>query len=106
MIWRLLFYVVLFTLLALLTSAQCTGGESIIDAAKVGQLDIVKFLIEKGINVNTQDTYGQAANHNAALAGSVPVLQTLLDSGAQIDSQDCSNLGCLEWSRQACQSSD
>ena len=37
------------------------GRESIITATKLGHLDVVEYLVEKGVNVDYQDEYGRTA---------------------------------------------
>ncbi len=51
-------------------------------ATWVGNVDAVKYLIEKGADVNAQDTGGASALHLAAWKGHTPIALYLLQKGA------------------------
>lgn len=55
-------------------------------AAARGHIDIVKYLVEKGADVNIVDTYGFSALHLAALKGDNRVFEWLVDHGAVLKS--------------------
>lgn len=57
-----------------LTTLHCAAGE--------GCLEVVKFLIDKGINVNIINGYGSTALHNAAYRGDLEIIRFLLKKGA------------------------
>ncbi len=51
-------------------------------AAEGGCLEVVKFLIDEGINVNIINGYGSIALHNAAYRGDLEIIRFLLEKGA------------------------
>ena len=56
--------------------------ETIVLAAKIGRLDLVKGLLEKGEDPNTVDEIGASALHNAAREGHWDVARLLLEKNA------------------------
>ncbi|QXF95209.1 ankyrin repeat domain protein [Wolbachia phage WO] len=51
-------------------------------AAEGGCLEIVRFLIDEGVNVNITNKYGSTALHNAAYYGDLRIIKFLLEKGA------------------------
>ncbi|UII26827.1 ankyrin repeat domain-containing protein [Fulvivirga maritima] len=49
------------------------------------KVDMIKYLIDKGVEVNSVDVYGYTPLHYAARVKSVPVIQCLLQAGADVD---------------------
>ena len=54
------------------------GYTAIQFASAFGHLDIVKYLIEKGANVNIQDIYGRTPLYWAALSGNVDLIAAIV----------------------------
>jgi len=63
-------------------------NEDLLDAARKGDLDTVKALIEKGAPIEAKTPYGQTPLYLAAMSGHEAVVQFLLDKGAQTDVTD------------------
>lgn len=61
---------------------------TLIDAAKVGDATDVENHILRGEDINAQDATGGTALHWAARNGFVPVLEVLLDYGADVNVQE------------------
>lgn len=61
---------------------KCKEPEDIITAAHYGQLDLVKALLEDGIDPNTVDEIGTSALHNAAKGGHWDIARLLLEKNA------------------------
>ena len=51
-------------------------------------INMVKFLVSKGANVNTQDKLGKTPLHFAAEYGSTDILQYLISKGANVNAMD------------------
>ena len=66
------------------------GGkdESLIEAAKRGDLDEVKRLIENGADVNIKDNDGDTPLHYAASGGHLDVVKFLVENGADVNAKD------------------
>ena len=58
---------------------------TIIEASKNGHEDIVKVLIEKGVDIDTKDDYGCTSLYYAALKGHAELVDLLIENGAEID---------------------
>lgn len=58
------------------------------EAAKNGDEEMVRMLLDKGAVINARNMTGRSALHLAAQAGLVGVVRVLVESGASVDSQD------------------
>nr|XP_042910521.1 serine/threonine-protein phosphatase 6 regulatory ankyrin repeat subunit B-like [Parasteatoda tepidariorum] len=72
----------------ILTERGFQNRTSLHYAVETGQAEMVKFLIENGLNVNESSDYGRRPIHLAAKFGFDDVLKVLLDNGAQYDCVD------------------
>jgi ankyrin repeat protein len=62
---------------------------SLHEAAATGDIDLVRSLIEKGIDIDgREDTFLKTALHHAVLNGHKNVVACLLDIGADVDAKD------------------
>ena len=55
---------------------------------KEGNLDVVKLIIENGININIQNDLGESPLHLASANGKRDIVKYLVEKGANIDLQD------------------
>ena len=70
-------------------SERFFGRTPLANAAGEGRLDVVKYLIDHGVDVNKkQYYYERTALHYASESGHLIVVETLLSKGAEIDVED------------------
>jgi uncharacterized protein len=81
------------------------GHTPLIDAAKVGDIVLVKDLLEKNVDLEGKSHKGKTALHYAAANGKVEVVRMLLQKGADANVRDkdwhtalmmAANYGCNE----------
>lgn len=73
------------------------GISHLMVAAIYGQLEMIKFLLSKGFDINEKDEHGRNAFFWAAMFGQVQVLKFLIEKGANTDSHK-RGMGPLYWS--------
>jgi ankyrin repeat protein len=73
---------------ALLKSTEWDGRTLLHDAADKKQLEVVKYLLGKNVDVKAVTTDGRTALHMAAQHGDSPIVVLLLAHGANIDATD------------------
>jgi len=61
---------------------------TIVEASKHGHIDVVKTLLEKGVDINTKDEYGYTALSYAALKGHAEVVDLLIEYGADTNARN------------------
>lgn len=66
-------------------------------ACRSGKLDIIKFLVDKGADVNIKDIRGKHSLHLAASSGHLECVKYLVDNHAEMDIIDKYNRSCLHW---------
>jgi len=68
--------------------ASVWGITLLMAAAEKGHSGVVDLLLQRGANVNQQNSKGQAALRQAALGGHQPVVEALLQRGAKVNQQN------------------
>ena len=92
-----------FCVLSLIVStvSSADDGRALLMAARNGQLDEVKRLVESGVPVDTEGAYGVTALSLAARAQALDVIEYLLGKGADPDAREgffgMSVLGMALW---------
>lgn len=76
----------------LLNLKDAHGMPPLRNAARANKLEIVKFLVGKGADLNGQDDMGMTALHWATLFGYTEVVTVLLDAGARTDMRDANGI--------------
>jgi ankyrin repeat protein len=64
------------------------GCRALEGAAGEGHPEIVKFLLEKGADINAGNEYDRTALMSAAIRGQVEIVRLLLDRGADVNAKD------------------
>ncbi len=64
------------------------GATPLLHASFTGKLDVVRYLLSKGANVNHRDGEGGMALQNAAFNGHVGVVKVLIEAGADVEITD------------------
>jgi hypothetical protein len=73
------------------SSSSTSPGQQLVDTCESGDLDTVRKLLDQGVNVNWNDTFGSTALMWASQEGHAEVVKFLLDRGALPDIQN--NIG-------------
>src|SRR6185436_18811117 len=77
---------VIFVVQAVILMAQAPGGRPpLVDAAKTGNRDALRALIQKGADVNAAEADGSTALHWASYRDDVESADVLLRSGARVN---------------------
>jgi len=72
-------------------------SDELIAAAKDGRTEVVKALIDKGVNVNYISQHGETALTSAAREGRAEVVKALIESGANVDHASLNRSTALTW---------
>jgi ankyrin repeat protein len=75
---------------------QDEKAEKLIGAAVTGQLDIIKLLIEAGVNIN-KAIYGYIALISASKNRHLKAVKLLLEAGANVNAKDNYGYTALMW---------
>jgi ankyrin repeat protein len=57
-------------------------------AMVANSLDVIKVLVERGVDINAFNTNGQTILHNAAARGSIAIIKYAVEQGARLDRKD------------------
>ena len=80
---------VVFTIILTLITLYYSGStRRYINAFSYGNWNVVFSLIEKGIDINTSDSYGQTALHHACYDASFDIIKKLTEEGANYRKPD------------------
>ena len=69
------------------------------DAAYAGHIEVVKFLIKQGANLNSQDAINMTPMHNASAAGNIEIVKLLVSLDAYINPVNCENKTPLDYAK-------
>lgn len=83
------------TVLALVLFMAACGGEAsrgedvaLVEAAAGGDLESVRRLLDRGVDVDSTDAQGRTAVTAAVYADDLEIVQALIEAGADVDIQD------------------
>ena len=68
--------------------AESAGGEELISAAQRGDLEAVRALLDRGVDVNSESRYGATPLAFAVNRGNEELARLLLERGADVDAKD------------------
>lgn len=80
---------------SMLESKDAAGSTPLIAACAGGQLEVAKFLVGKGADINAGDNEDSRAIHLAGVSGSVELLGYLLGLGIEVDTRDENGMTAL-----------
>ncbi|HFE39552.1 MAG TPA: ankyrin repeat domain-containing protein [Gammaproteobacteria bacterium] len=80
-----------------INKANRYGWTALMHAAKVGDLESVKLLVEKGATVDARDSNGWTPMMRAAQKGHVEVVEYLIDKGADVNATTENGWTALMW---------
>lgn len=72
---------------------------TVVRAAKRGNLDKVKQLLDQGVDVNTRDGYGRTALMEASREGHAALVSLLLARGADPELESFSNTNAFQYAK-------
>lgn len=78
-------------------AANDQGTTALIEASKLGHVDIVRVLLKAGANPNWANSAGETAVHYAAQHAVPTVLQLLVAHGGDVNVVDCEGRTALHW---------
>jgi len=65
-------------------------------AARNGKFDVIRYLVEKGANIDEEDMYKDTALRNAVFVGYEGIIRYLLENGADKNHLNCENRTVME----------
>ena len=80
-----------------IAQTDLTAGNALIDAAAIGNADVVENLLRRGARVDASDERGRTPLIFGAFNGSVRIVDLTLSLGAKVDRQDRGGNSALIW---------
>jgi len=83
-----------------LSFSERTNGKflfSLHDAARIGNISLVKNVLEKGVDVNTFDAEGATALMVASINGHIEIAKLLIEKGADVNAKDIDGYTALNY---------
>ena len=81
--------IILITIITFITlgiiACSSNSGEELIDAARYGDLETVKLLIENGADINAKDEDGYTVLMHASFNGYLEIVKYLIEKGANVN---------------------
>ena len=71
-------------------------------AAKSGSLEIVKYLVKHGANVNCKNKWNNSVLYNAAMSGSLEIIKCLVEHGADVNSKTKEGASVFHYAANSC----
>lgn len=84
--------------ITLLEAPNPRGSSPLTVAAADGYTDLVKFLVNKGADVNSSNTYGNTPLHYSAWASDFESFKFLCENGAKLDARNINGQSVLQYS--------
>ena len=80
-------------------ACSSNSGEELIDAARYGDLETVKLLIENGADIDAKDKDGYTVLMYASNNGNLEIIKYLVENGADINIKDKNGDTALNYAR-------
>lgn len=77
-----------FTPFPILSAIDDEGRSVIHYASWGGYVQVMKFLLDHGVDMHSRDQYGQEAIHGASWEGHIPLIKYLRKQGVEVDTKD------------------
>ncbi|KAJ9295853.1 hypothetical protein DTO271G3_5876 [Paecilomyces variotii] len=86
--------------LSYISSTTRVGDSSLLVAARRGQIDLCRYLLDAGFDIHHKDDTGKNSLLLATIEGHCELIQILLQNGSQVDTEDNTNRTTLLWAVQ------
>ncbi|KAF3028327.1 hypothetical protein E8E12_000223 [Didymella heteroderae] len=80
-----------------LNKKDSTGNTALHCAASEESEAVVRFLLDRGAEIDARAKYGETALHVAVLGGNEAMMRLLVDKGANVKAKDCDGATVLHW---------
>ena len=71
-----------------MTDTQRILDQSLLNAARINDITLVKQLLRKRASINAKDMHGKTPMHYAAAYGNTDLVKLLWENGARVDAED------------------
>lgn len=79
---------------------QTQGPKALLEAANAGKVETIRQLLQLGVPVESRTNYGWTVLHLAAYNGNAETVRVLLEAGADVRADDGTGKTPLDWARQ------
>ena len=89
---------ILITTIAAVVLVGCGPSVDIHQAAEAGNITVVKYHLDAGVNVNVEDNFfNRTPLHHAAIEDQKEIVELLIDNSADVNAKDVNGYTPLDW---------